>query len=463
MRTRTWTGWIACMATAMLLGACGGGGGSSGAGATAPAGAGGDAGGSAGGNGDSGSTAVAKSYTLVMNRTSGQVGVGSTLSLTASVVDDLGNDVTGATTFVWTSGNGSVAAVANGTIPGSAVVTGVGVGTTAVNVAATVAGANGTTTVLPQVAATITVVAPGARTYSLALPYPVLSMTNGQVLPVTASLIDSDGADRSGAATGWTWRSSTTAVQATGSTNVGTLRGVNTSDTTAQSVVTVQVTAPDGNTLTGAFLVSVFKTSVSTYRLVLSQYGKQINALNVLNGYPQTYDSRVLRNDESDATADFTGLWTYMTTSPSLAVVPNASTRVTTVSTSRPTGIAPLQSVLEEMAGSLTLTAKPRAQLLVTEQPTWGLIYSGPSPFIVPNGGAPVSAHLLHRGIDEGVTGCNGTWNWQVGSGPVSIVPHGGNLASVVPTGSGPFTVIVSCTAGTEAMPVSLTIPGVAQ
>ncbi|KAI3591415.1 membrane-anchored cell surface protein [Cupriavidus sp. U2] len=463
MRTRTWTGWIACMATAMLLGACGGGGGSSGAGATAPAGTGGDAGGSAGGNGGSGSTAVAKSYTLVMNRTSGQVGVGSTLSLTASVVDDLGNDVTGATTFVWTSGNGSVAAVANGTIPGSAVVTGVGVGTTAVNVAATVAGANGTTTVLPQVAATITVVAPGARTYSLALPYPVLSMTNGQVLPVTASLIDSDGADRSGAATGWTWRSSTTAVQATGSTNVGTLRGVNTSDTTAQSVVTVQVTAPDGNTLTGAFLVSVFKTSVSTYRLVLSQYGKQINALNVLNGYPQTYDSRVLRNDESDATADFTGLWTYMTTSPSLAVVPNASTRVTTVSTSRPTGIAPLQSVLEEMAGSLTLTAKPRAQLLVTEQPTWGLIYSGPSPFIVPNGGAPVSAHLLHRGIDEGVTGCNGTWNWQVGSGPVSIVPHGGNLASVVPSGSGPFTVIVSCTAGTEAMPVSLTIPGVAQ
>ncbi|WP_249640997.1 hypothetical protein [Cupriavidus sp. U2] len=451
------------MATAMLLGACGGGGGSSGAGATAPAGTGGDAGGSAGGNGGSGSTAVAKSYTLVMNRTSGQVGVGSTLSLTASVVDDLGNDVTGATTFVWTSGNGSVAAVANGTIPGSAVVTGVGVGTTAVNVAATVAGANGTTTVLPQVAATITVVAPGARTYSLALPYPVLSMTNGQVLPVTASLIDSDGADRSGAATGWTWRSSTTAVQATGSTNVGTLRGVNTSDTTAQSVVTVQVTAPDGNTLTGAFLVSVFKTSVSTYRLVLSQYGKQINALNVLNGYPQTYDSRVLRNDESDATADFTGLWTYMTTSPSLAVVPNASTRVTTVSTSRPTGIAPLQSVLEEMAGSLTLTAKPRAQLLVTEQPTWGLIYSGPSPFIVPNGGAPVSAHLLHRGIDEGVTGCNGTWNWQVGSGPVSIVPHGGNLASVVPSGSGPFTVIVSCTAGTEAMPVSLTIPGVAQ
>lgn len=447
------------MAMAMLMAACGGGGGSAGTGTTAPAGTGGDA----GGNGGGGSTAVAKSYTLVMNRTSGQVGVGSTLSLTASVVDDLGNDVTGATTFVWTSGNGSVAAVASGTIPGSAVVTGVGVGATAVNVAATVAGANGTTTVLPQVAAAITVVAPGVRTYSLALPYPVLSMTDGQVLPVTASLIDSDGADRSAAGTGWTWRSSTSAVQVAGAANVGTLRGVNASDATAQSVVTVQVTAPDGNTLTGAFPVSVFKTSVSTYRLVLSQYGKQINALNVLNGYPQAYDSRVLRNDERDATADFTGLWTYMTTSPSLAVVPNSATRVTTVSTSRPTGIAPLQSVLEEMAGSLTLTAKPRAQLLVTEQPTWGLIYSGPAPFIVPGGGAPVSAHLLHRGIDEGIMGCNGTWNWQVGSGPITITSYFGNLASLVPTGSGPFTVIVSCTAGTEAMPVSLTIPGVAQ
>jgi len=459
MRTRAWTGWIVCMATAMLMAACGGGGGSSGAGTTAPAGTGGDAGGGAGG----GTTAVAKSYTLVMNRTSGQVGVGSTISLTASVVDDLGNDVTGTTTFVWTSNNGSMAAVANGTIPGSAVVTGVGVGTTAVNVLATVTGANGTTTALPQVAATITVVAPGVRTYSLALPYPVLSMTDGQVLPVTASLIDSDGANRSAAATGWAWRSSTSAVQVTAASNVGTLRGVNASDTAAQSVVTVQVTAPDGNTLTGAFLVSVFKSSVSTYRLVLSQFGQQINALNVLNGYPQTYDSRVLRNDETDATADFTGLWTYMTTSPSLAVLPNSATHVTTVSTSRPTGIAPLQSVLDEMAGSLTLTAKPRAQLLVTEQPTWGLIYSGPDPFIVPGGGAPVSAHLLHRGVDEGIMGCNNTWNWQVGSGPVSIIPFGANLAQVVSTGSGPFTVIVSCTAGPEAMPVSLTIPGIAQ
>jgi len=442
------------MATAMLMAACGGGGGGSGTAGTAPANTG----------GSSGGTAVAKSYTLVMNRTSGQVGVGASMSLTASVVDDLGNDVTGATTFVWSTSNGSVAAVGNGTIPGSAVVTGVGVGTASIGVVATVAGANNVTTTLPQVAATITVVAPGVRTYSLALPYPVLSMTDGQVLPVTASLIDSDGADRSPAGTGWTWRSSAPAVQVAGGPNVGTLRGVNGADAAAQSVVTVQVTAPDGNTLTGAFLVSVFKNSVSTYRLVLSQYGKQINALNVLAGYPQTYNSKVVRNDESDATADFTGLWTYMTTSPSLQIQPNATTRVTTVSTSRPNGSSPLQSALDEMAGSLTLSAKPRASLFVTETPTWALVYDGPSPLVVPNAGTTIAAHVLHRGFDEGITKCNGTWNWSVVSGPVTLSPWlTDNSRTIVPSGSGPFLLEVTCTAGTEAMPVSLMIEGTAQ
>jgi hypothetical protein len=101
---------------------------------------------------------------------------------------------------------------------------------------------------------------------------------------VTASLIDSDGADRSASATGWTWRSTTSAVQAAGAANVGVLLGVN-GRTVALSVVSVQVTAPDGSTLTGAFPVSVFPTGVSSYRLVLSQNGSQINALNVLNGF----------------------------------------------------------------------------------------------------------------------------------------------------------------------------------
>jgi hypothetical protein len=459
MLARTWISWLACMATAMLMAACGGGGGGSGTSGAAPAGSNGGAGGSPGGT-----AAVAKSYTLVMNQTSGQVSIGNSITLVASVVDDLGNDVTGSTAFVWSTSNNAVAAVSNSTVPGSALVGGIGTGTATISVTATVTGAGGVTTVLPQSAATITVVAPGVKTYSLALPYPVLSMTDGQVLPVTASLIDSDGADRSSTATGWTWRSSTAAVQVTGAANVGTLRGVNASDTPAQSTVSVQVTAPDGNTLTASFFVSVFKSGVSTYRLVLSQFGTQINALNVLNGYPQTYDSRVMRHDESDATADFSGLWTYMTTSPSLAVLPNSATRVTTVSTSRANGASPLQSVLSEMAGSLTLSAKPRATLLVTEQPTWALVYDGPNPLVVPGGGIPIAAHIMHHGIDEGIMGCNGTWAWAVRSGPVSInQTFPPNLATIVPTGSGPFTVTVSCTAGPEAMPVTLIIPGTVQ
>lgn len=461
MRTRTWINLLACMATAMLMAACGGGGGGgSGTAGTAPTGS-----GSGGGNGGGGTTTpTATSYTLVMSPTAGQVAVGNSLSLVASVVDNLGNDVTGSTSFVWSTSSAGVAAVANGTVPGSAVVTGVATGTATISVVATVTGANNATTTLPQASASVTVVAAGTKTYSLALPYPVLSMTDGQVLPVTASLIDSDGADRSSMATGWTWRSSGPAVQVTGAANVGTLVGVNSSDTPALSVVSVQVTAPNGSTLTGAFPVTVFKNSVSTYRLVLSQSGSQINALNVLNGYPQTYDSRVVRNDGLDATASFTGLWTFTTTSPSLAVLPNSATRVTTVSTSRANGALPLQSVLAEMAGSLTLAAQPRATLLVTEQPTWALVYDGPNPLVVPSGGVPIAAHIMHRGIDEGITNCNGTWAWSVVSGPVTIMQSfPPNLVTIVPTGSGPFTLSVSCTAGSEAMPVSLLIPGTVQ
>ncbi|WP_454765705.1 hypothetical protein [Cupriavidus campinensis] len=461
MGTRGWMSWLACAATVALMAACGGGGGS-GSGTAAPADSAGSGGGGA--NGGAGSTA-AKSYTVVISQTSGQVSVGSSISLTASVIDNNGNDVTGNTTFVWSSSNGSVAAAGNGGVPGSGVVTGVGTGVATIGAQATVTAAGSAATALPQASATITVVAPGTRTYSLALPYPVLSMTDGQVLPVTASLIDSDGADRSAAASGWNWRSSTSAVQVTGAANVGMLRGVNASDTVAQSVVSVSVTAPDNAVLTGAFLVSVVKAGVSSYRLVLSQNGTQINALNVLNGYPQTYASKVVRHDEADVTADFTGLWTFTTTSPSLAVLPDAATRLTTVSTSRPNGVSPLQGVLAEMARSLTLAGTPRATLLVTEQPTWALVYNGPQPLVVPGVGATIAVHLLHRGIDEGIVPCLGSWAWATASTNIALMqsPIAPNSASIVPLAAGPFTVTARCTAGAEAMPLSSTIAGTAQ
>lgn len=463
MRTRTWTTWLACAAIAMLMVACGGGGGSSGSGSAPSGGAGSGSGGSAG---SGGSGAVATSYTLVLNQTSGKVAVGDTMPLTASVVDNLGNDVTGSTTFAWSTVNSSIAVVANASVPGGAVVTGVGLGIANISVVATVTGANNATTVLPQASTTITVVAPGSRTYSLALPYPSLSMTDGQTLRVTASLIDSDGADRSASATGWTWRSTTSAVQAAGVANVGVLLGVNGGSTVALSVVSVQVTAPDGSTLTGAFPVSVFPTGVSSYRLVLSQNGSQINALSVLNGFPQTYLSQVVRSDGNDSTPDFTGLWTFTTTSPSLLVLPDSSTRLTTVSTGRPNGASPLQSILSEMASSLTLSAKPRATLFVTEQPTWALVYNGPQPLVVNRlAGATIAVQLMHRGVDEGITGCGTSWAWSTTSSNIVVAQSvlAPNSASILPTAAGPFSVTATCTAGVEAMPLSITIPGTAQ
>jgi hypothetical protein len=105
---------------------------------------------------------------------------------------------------------------------------------------------------------------------------------------VTASLIDSDGADRSASATGWTWRSTTSAVQATGAANVGTCAA--SMGATRRAVGGQRPGHGAGRQHADrAFPVSVFPTSVSSYRLVLSQFGSQINALNVLNGYPQTY------------------------------------------------------------------------------------------------------------------------------------------------------------------------------
>jgi hypothetical protein len=37
------------------------------------------------------------------------------------------------------------------------------------------------------------------------------------------------------------------------------------------------------------------------------------------------------------------------------------------------------------------------------------------------------------------------------------------NSASILPTAAGPFSVTATCTAGVEAMPLSITIPGRAQ
>ncbi len=355
----------------------------------------------------------------------------------------------------------------NGTVPGSGVVTGVGTGTATISLLATVTGASNATTALPQVSAIITVVAPGTRTYSLALPYPVLSMTDGQVLPVTASLIDSDGADRSTAGSGWNWSSSTAAVQVTGAVNVGMLRGVNASDTVAQSVVSVSVTAPDNSVLAGAFLVSVAKAGVASYRLVLSQNGAQINALNVLNGYPQVYASKVVRNDESDVTPDFNGLWTFTTTSPSLAraagwrhapdhgqhkpaewcvAAAKRARRVRQQPDRWPPRRAPPCSSPSSRPGRWSTTVRSR---------WWCRRVSGPRSRCICSIAASTKASRRALAAGRGLTASS-----NIILNQVVIAP---NSASITPLANGPFTVTARCTAGPEAMPVSITLAGVVQ
>lgn len=455
MKTGACRARLACVAGVMLIAACGGGGGSGTGGSPA-------AGASSGNGGGGAGTTASVSYSMALSPSSGQVGVGKTLPLTASVIDSNGTDVTASTTFSWSSLDGKLASVAAASVPGGAVVTGLGAGNAAIQVVGTVTAADNSTTQLPAQTASVTVLAAGLTTYTLALPYPALSMTNGQVLPVRASLIDSNGADVSGAVHDWKWASSTSAVQVAGNENVGTLTAVNTNAAVALSTVSVSVTAPNGALLAGAFPVSVFKSGVASYRLVLAQRGQQINALSVLNGYPQTVNSKVVRNDESDTTADFNGLWTFTTTSPTLSVAPDAATHDFTVSTSRANGMDAAQSVLQVAAASLTLAPKPRANLLVTEQPTWALVYNGPTPLVVPMPmGASVAVQLRHHGIDEGITGCTG-WAWsKTGDNIIISTTFPPNMVTIQPTAPGPFTVTASCIGGSEQMPLSITLDGV--
>ncbi len=189
MRLRTWASWLAGAAMTLLLAACGGGGGGSGTPTTPNAG---------------GTTPL--TYTVKMSVTSGEVGVGRTITISALAVDSNGIDVSGNTTFNWTSTDSGIATVEpSATTPGSAVVKGIATGTTTVQVVASVKGADNTTVQLPAQSATITVVPASALSFSLSIPNSSLSMSDGQTLPVKVSLVDSNGADVSASVNSWAW------------------------------------------------------------------------------------------------------------------------------------------------------------------------------------------------------------------------------------------------------------------
>jgi hypothetical protein len=402
-------------------------------------------------------------YSMTLTMTSGQVAVGRSISMSASVVDSKGTDVTASTAFAWTSSSNAVATVAPAAnANGSATVTGAAVGAATIQVVATVKAADNTTTQLPAQTATVTVV-PSAVSYNLALSNPVLSLVDGQVQPVTATLVDDNGNDVSGAVHDWAWASSIANVQVSATQNAASLTGVNSSDTApAVGTVTVSVTAPNGSPISGQILVTVQKNTSYTYRLELSQGGTPINALTVLNGYPQSFGARVIRSDSHDSTADFDGTWSYAATSPTLSVSANSATRQAVVSSGIVIGTPTVQSLLLVTAASTKISSTPKASLTVTEQPKWALVYAGPQPFKllrslpVP---IPVTATIKYFGADTTYLGCTG-WNWT-SSANVSFAP-GANAAQILvtPLVAGDFTVTATCNAGAESQPLSITIPG---
>ncbi|WP_041681654.1 MULTISPECIES: hypothetical protein [Cupriavidus] len=416
-----------------LLAACGGGGGSS-APATPNAG---------------GTTPL--TYTMSMSVTSGSVGVGRTLTISALAVDNNGVDVSGNTTFTWTSTDSAVASVeSSAATPGSAVVRGVATGSTTVQVVATVKKADNTTVQLPAQSATITVVPASALSYSLSIPNTSLSMSDGQTLPVKVSLIDSNGSDVSASVNSWAWASSGAAVQVTANQNSATLQASNSSTTTAATAnVTVSVTAPDGRALGGVIAVTVQKNGTATYRVVTTQNGQPVDALQVFNDRPATITSRVLRNDGQDVTAEFDGTWTYTATSPTLSASEAAGTHDATVQTSLAKDTGPVQSTLTVTAVSTKLAARPSAGLSVTEHPKWALVGDNQQPMallLMPPMSIPVTARMKNLGNDAQYTAC-ANWAWA-STGPVQLTPgFTPNQNYVSGTAPGAFTITVTCNA----------------
>jgi hypothetical protein len=472
MARKNWVAWLACGATAMLLAACGGGGSSGSGGGATVGGTDAGSGGSGGNGGSNGGSTTSLTYSVHMNATSGQVGVGRTLMLSAAVVDSNGTDVTQSATLSWSSSNTGVATVAGTSgVAGGGTVTGVQPGTVTIQLAASVTASDNTVKQLPVQTATVTVVAAGSTSYTLAIANPVLSMTDGQTLPVAVSLVDSNGTDVTSSVHDWSWSSSGPAVQVTPSANTASFLASNSSTTsTASAAVSVSVTAPNGVVLGGVIFVTVQKKATDgsdqTYRVVLSQNGAPITAISVLNGYPQVINARVLRNDGTDATASFDGTWTYASGSSTLSASADGSHNVT-LTTTRANGADPLQSLLQVTAVSTKLSNRPQANLLVTEQPTWALENDNASTLVltqlvpVP---VPVTARLKHHGQDAQASEC-ANWTWSSTSN-VLVAPGAPplqNQAYVSINGTGNFTVTATCTTVADQTPLSYVFNGVIQ
>ena len=451
MTIRKWGSWVAACAAAFLVAACGGGGGGGSGGSTA------------------GASPSALSFSVRLNTTTAQVGVTRSLTLSATVTDSNGNDVTANSNFNWSSTDNSVATII-GAQGGNGVVTGVNPGNTTIQLQTTVNTADHSTHQLSIQTASISVVGAGTTTYALSIPNPSLSMTDGQSLPVTVAVVDSNGNDVTAQATGWGWSSSGPAVTVTPNQSTATFVAHNSSTTDVASAnVAISVTAPNGAALGGLIGVTVQKNGGSsnpgggvTYRVALSQNGTPITALSVLNGYPQVFQGRVLNNSGQDVTADFDGQWVYTATSPTLTATDDGAHNIT-LTTTRAIGSDPAQSTLEVKAVSNKLSTSAIGDLTVTEQPAWALVNQNAGQLVltqlVPL--IPVTAHVFQKGVEVPASSCT---NWQWTSTPNVILSPSlvalDNQRNASVNGTGDFTITASCTPAGEQTPIQIVFPG---
>lgn len=233
------------------------------------------------------------SYQLSLTPTLGQVAIGKTLALIATLTDNQGRTISNPS-VTFASSDPAAASVTN-----DGLVTGIKAGT--VTVTAHVTAPDGSALSQHTV---LTVLGP-ALTYNLALTHPTLNLQYNQPTTTTAALLRSDGSDVTAQATGWTWTSSdSSAVSTVSMGSSATLTAHNTSaNTSAAANIVIRAIAPDGSVVSGQIAATALPNY--TYQINLST-----SVARIATDRSETISARVIRSDGADVTSQFTN-WNW--------------------------------------------------------------------------------------------------------------------------------------------------------
>jgi uncharacterized protein YjdB len=257
-------------------------------------------------------------------------------------------------------------------------------------------------------------------TYQLSLTPTAANVAVGQTVPLTGTLVDSEGHTVASPPI-------TYASDAAGVASVDTA-GVVTGVAAGTAHVTASVTAPDGSALSQQATVTVTPPAV-TYNLVLANA-----ALNLQYNQPATASVTVLGSDGSDVTAQATG-WTWVS-SDAAVVTPNAAGASATLTATN-------SSATASASATVTITAVApdgstvTGQIAVTALPhyTYQINLSAPSTIVASDRRMNVTATVLRSdGLD--VTSQFSNWNWLLAGsllGPISL-SNGGSSTTLFTT-----------------------------